>query len=289
LAQSYILSAPPPGVDGVLDVLDPKAPAPGGQGSSVMGGGAGEMLRNEALLLLPGLLAGNADLQKIIAFSGAFERTLDIIRSEGGIEGGIVVQDALTVIGTLLRFNVSNQNLFRELSLIPSLPPILHFPTPLAADEPAPDTFALQDWPEQKLVNAGLVLGLVRMLIGGPGGGNQSAMANGGVTRALLELSLASNAPNGLKCQALNTLTPIMLSSGPNQALLSTLMISPLVPVEPDYEHPQGGFIRLPPRPAAVALVAAVIEGDPSAGGKGLRGRAAGVNMFEVSFIDFQS
>lgn len=67
------------------------------------------MLRNEALLLLPALLAGNADLQKIIAFSGAFEKLIDIIAAENGIEGGIVVQDALTVIGTLLRFNVSNQ------------------------------------------------------------------------------------------------------------------------------------------------------------------------------------
>lgn len=149
----------------------------------------------------------------------------------------------------------------------------------------APDTFALQDWPEQKIYNAGLVLGLIRMLIGGPGGANQSAMASGGVTRCLLELSLASNAPNGLKCQALNTLTPTMLSSLPNQALLSTLMISPLVPVNADMEHPNGGFVRLPPRPAVVALVSAVIEGDPSAGGRGLRGRAAGVNMFEVSYI----
>lgn len=107
LAQTYLLSAPPPGVDGVLTVLDPKAPAPGSQGP--LGGGAGEMLRNEGLLLLPVLLAGNADLQKIIAFSGAFEKVLDVINSENGIEGGIVVQDALTVISTLLRFNVSNQ------------------------------------------------------------------------------------------------------------------------------------------------------------------------------------
>ncbi|KAL1411603.1 Vesicle-mediated ER to Golgi transport protein [Vanrija albida] len=284
LAQSYVLSAPPPGVDGVLTVLDPKAPAPGQQPGerNIMGGGAGEMLRNEALLLLPTMLAGNADLQKIVAFSGAFEKTLDIITSEDGIEGGIVVQDSLAVIGQLLRFNVSNQNLFRELSLIPSLPPILHFPTPLAPDAQAPDAFALQDWPEQKLYNAGLVLGLIRTLVGGPGGGNQSAMANGGVTRSLLELSLASNAPNGLKCQALNTLTPIMLSSVANQGLLSTLMISALVPVHADEEHPNGGFIRLPPKPAVVQLVSTVIEGDPSAGGRGLRGRAAGVNMFEA-------
>ncbi len=74
-----------------------------------MSGGASEMLRNEALLLLPALIAGNADLQKIVAFSGAFEKLLDIIQREGGIEGGIIVQDVLVAIGGLLRFNVSNQ------------------------------------------------------------------------------------------------------------------------------------------------------------------------------------
>ncbi len=67
------------------------------------------MLRNEALLLLPAMLAGNADLQKIVAFSGAFEKLFEIVHQEGGVDGGIVVQDALTVVGGLLRFNVSNQ------------------------------------------------------------------------------------------------------------------------------------------------------------------------------------
>jgi len=65
------------------------------------------------------------------------------------------------------------QNYFRELSLVPSIPPIFGFPSQLAADVPSPDEFALQFWPEQKLYNAGLVLGLIRSLIGGPGGGNQ--------------------------------------------------------------------------------------------------------------------
>lgn len=67
------------------------------------------MLRNEALLLLPAMLAGNADLQKIVAFSGAFEKVFDIVSQEGGVDGGIVVQDALSVLGSLLRFNASNQ------------------------------------------------------------------------------------------------------------------------------------------------------------------------------------
>jgi hypothetical protein len=190
--QSYIMSAPPPGIEGILAVLDPQAAqqqSQAGQAESRgMGGGATEMLRNEALLLCPALLAGNADLQKIVAFSGAFEKLFQIVNQEGGADGGIVVQDALTALGGLLRFNVSNQvscvtparmyradgqNYFRELSLIPSIPPVLGFPSSLAPDVLSPDDFALQYWPEQKIYNAGLVLGLIRMLIGGPGGGNQ--------------------------------------------------------------------------------------------------------------------
>ena len=144
------------------------------------------MLRNEALLLLPAMLASNADLQKIVAFSGAFEKLFDIIRQEGGTEGGIVVQDALTVLGGLLRFNVSNQvsqksldlstlifeNYFRELAMIPAIPAVLGA-TAVGPKESTPDEFALQFWPEQKIFNAGLVLSLIRMLVGGPGGGNQ--------------------------------------------------------------------------------------------------------------------
>lgn len=71
----------------------------------------------EALLLLHNLTVTNADLQKIVAFEGAFEKLLDIVFQEGGIEGGIVVQDCLAAVGTLLRFNSSNQ--VRQLSSTP--------------------------------------------------------------------------------------------------------------------------------------------------------------------------
>jgi hypothetical protein len=83
------------------------------------------------------------------------------------------------------------QNYFRELSLIPLLPPMLYFPSPPPPiDTPAPDDFTLQYWPEQKVVNAGLVLGLVRMLVGGPGGGNQVSEAMlGSVLRSTLNVS----------------------------------------------------------------------------------------------------
>lgn len=140
----------------------------------------------------------------------------------------------------------------------------------------------MQYWSDQKIHNTGLVLGLIRMLVGGPGGGNQNAMVSSGVTRCLLELSLASNAPPSIKSQCLSTLTPIFTASSTNQDLLSSLLVSPLLAVQADDEHPGGGFVRVPAKPAVEALVASIIDGDPTTGGKGLKARAAGVNMFEA-------
>lgn len=120
------------------------------------------------------------------------------------------------------------------------------------------------------------------MLVGGPGGGNQTAMVSSGVTRCLLELSLASNAPPSIKSQCLSTLTPILTASSANQDLLSSLLLSPLLAVQADDEHPGGGFVRVPAKPAVDALVASIIDGDPTTGGKGLKARAAGINMFDA-------
>ena len=73
-----------------------------------------EVLRNEALLLLQRLAAGHAEVQKIAAFEGAFDRLFGIVREEGGAEGGIVVQDCLGLVAVLLRDNASNQLMFRS-------------------------------------------------------------------------------------------------------------------------------------------------------------------------------
>ena len=62
------------------------------------------------MLLLISLASTNADIQKIVAFEGAFDKLFNIIELEGGISsGGIVVQDCLAGIVGLLRYNVSNQ------------------------------------------------------------------------------------------------------------------------------------------------------------------------------------
>jgi len=52
---------------------------------------------------------GNAEIQKLVAFENAFETLFGIMEQEGGVDGGIVVQDSLQLLANLLRYNSSNQ------------------------------------------------------------------------------------------------------------------------------------------------------------------------------------
>lgn len=63
----------------------------------------------ESLLLLISLTRSNTEIQKLVTFQATFEKLLDIIEDEEGISGGIIVQDSLTLMHNLLRYNVSNQ------------------------------------------------------------------------------------------------------------------------------------------------------------------------------------
>ncbi|SNX84002.1 related to transport protein USO1 [Melanopsichium pennsylvanicum] len=287
--------------------------APGGCGAILecLAEGAGsssEIVRNEALLLLPHLVYGNADIQKLVAFEGAFEKLLDVCAAEGRIEGGVVVQDALEGLEALLRYNVSNQNYFRETLSIPMLAPLLFFPPGPSNNEFTSkhaeheyarqlEAFCFQDWDHQKVVNAKIVLDIAGLLIGGQGEGrraNQSALLQCGMTKCLLDLSLASTAPASLKAQALHVSALVMQASRANQDLLSTLLVQPIKAVhhpkpedagdqEGEQDQPQDtayaasaepSFTRLEPRPAVVCLVETAIGSSGAKGGLGLRGAA---------------
>ncbi|KAH9473153.1 hypothetical protein Pst134EA_000231 [Puccinia striiformis f. sp. tritici] len=255
--QAHFLTAPG-GLGTILSILDDTR----------------EILRNEVLLILLNITEKNADIQKIIAFEGGFDRLFHIIDVEGGIgAGGIVVQDCLLCVGQLLRYNVSNQNYFRETSCIPHLAPMLLFPP---AQDPHPvalDSFATQPWSEQKLNNALLVLALARTLVSGAGAGkiaNQRALLIGGLTRCLAEMGLASAAPPVLKCEALHILAHVVRGSEINQDFISKLVMNPLAASSPssgqesgysDREKPE--FYRLPPQSTILALFSLILEGLP--------------------------
>ncbi|KZV96729.1 hypothetical protein EXIGLDRAFT_670845 [Exidia glandulosa HHB12029] len=231
-----------------------------------------EIIRNEVLSVIQVLIAQNADIQKIFAFGGAFEKLLGIVTQEGGIEGTVVVQESLACIDTLLRYNVSNQNYFREIGLVPSLCPLFLFPANFPDHIPAPQEFALQFWDIQKAANAQLVLGIVAMLVSSKGG----ASGDSSMVRFLVELGLASNAPTQLKLLALQSL--------PHLSPPLALQITPYVPV-PETNGEE--WDRLEARSALDVIVDIAINGEYSGTMPGpldatnLGLRSAAVSVFE--------
>jgi hypothetical protein len=61
------------------------------------------------IAMLAALIRQSAEIQKVLAFDGIFEKLFSIVTREGGLEGQPVVTDALKCVDTLLRFNTSNQ------------------------------------------------------------------------------------------------------------------------------------------------------------------------------------
>lgn len=59
--------------------------------------------------MVQALVLQSPDIQKVLAFEGAFEKLFNIVKEEGGVEGGAVAHEALICVDNLLRFNSSNQ------------------------------------------------------------------------------------------------------------------------------------------------------------------------------------
>lgn len=76
--------------------------------------------------MLAGLTNSSLELQKLVAFENAFDRVFALIDAEGGLgQGGIIVQDCLSLFHNLIRHNSANQSLFRETGGVPKLAKLL--------------------------------------------------------------------------------------------------------------------------------------------------------------------
>ncbi|KAI1309964.1 hypothetical protein EDD11_003944 [Mortierella claussenii] len=220
-----------------------------------------EIIRNEGLLLIISLTESNADLQKIVAFENAFERLLAIIDDEGAIAGGIIVQDCLQLVQNLLRYNVSNQNYFRETSCIQRIPAL--FEEPL--DESGRSDPSLKDqWSDQKGNNMIMVLELIRVLVvpdHSNTGPNQvrihqrltvvrpyqndllAHQSSRGILQLLIDLSLTSTAPQRVKASAFYALAELIRQNKVNQDFLSKAIIIPAHPPSVPSEEPSLSLI----------------------------------------------
>lgn len=209
-----------------------------------------EIIRNESILMIQSLISQSPDIQKVLAFEGAFEKLFDIITREGGIEGDVIVTDVLRCADGLLRFNSSNQSYFRDTTMPAVLCSLLQFPPTLQVQGSPPQEFALQFWNQQKTSNASLVIGIMGMLIGSKGSSSQGTQV---FVRCLIELALASNAPTPLKTQALQLL--------PNNSAfpLADVVVTPYMPV-PETNGEE--WDRLEPASALDVLVELALHGE---------------------------
>ncbi|CAG8460120.1 7921_t:CDS:10 [Paraglomus brasilianum] len=275
--QDCILTAPM-GISKLMDLFDDQQ----------------EVIRNEGLLLLISLTETNADIQKIVAFENAFDRLLEIITAEGGLNGGIIVQDCLQLTLNLLRYNVSNQNYFRETSCIQRISGLLGYPS---TSEDNIINYHFSDWHDQGTNNILVLLELVRILVAQNNTNtttNQRVMNQCGMLKPVIELALASNAPSPVKTQAFYALGDLVRANQTNQEVLARARVAVPLPTyrsnESSTSHSRTtsqssahlSFQELaqamPPRSAIMGLIAVAVGAEPESYGT----RAAATYAFEA-------
>ena len=139
--------------------------------------------------MLTALTPTSSDLQKLVAFENAFDRIFGIIDTEGSLtHGGAAVQDCLSLLANLLRFNVSNQSFFRETGWVKKFATLLK---EALQEQDSPD--GVPDWARaQRDKNLWGLLAVVRLfLIKGSIGtqANQLSFWQNGVLAQVLEIA----------------------------------------------------------------------------------------------------
>lgn len=125
----------------------------------------------------------------MVAFENAFEILFSLIEAEGTLTHGTeVVEDCLSLLAHLLRFNVSNQSFFRETGCVKKVTKLLSdCEQETEGDEPAaPWALVHRDKNVWGLL-AIIQLFLVRGGVGTPA--NQTAFWQNGVTEQVLSIA----------------------------------------------------------------------------------------------------
>ncbi|CAB3986473.1 general vesicular transport factor p115-like, partial [Paramuricea clavata] len=178
-----------------------------------------EIIRNEGLLLLTQLTKSNAAIQKIVAFENAFDRLIEIIAEEEFSDGGIVVEDCLLLMLSLLKSNVSNQNFFREGSYIQRMTPFFELDATLT-----PGTE--RGWSTQKMANINFMLKILRTLVS-PNNPQQTTafaqkiMNQCGILRLLCGILMATGIPSDILTETINTVSEVIRGNQENQNYFS--------------------------------------------------------------------
>ncbi|RCH80087.1 hypothetical protein CU097_001278, partial [Rhizopus azygosporus] len=197
----------------------------------------------------------------IVTFQATFEKLLFVIEEQEGISGDIIVQDSLTLMQNLLRYNVSDQVYFRETSCIQQIPGLLGYVGDADADHVP---FSFEDWPEQKVANTVLVLQLIRILTE-PGNSstpiNQTVMVQSGILLPIVQLALCSNVPSIVRTEALYAIAYVVDANRQNQDAFAKVVVA-CPPALGEDGQPIPNAQSSLPRPALVSLISIALMED---------------------------
>ncbi|OQD66540.1 hypothetical protein PENPOL_c004G00414 [Penicillium polonicum] len=178
---------------------------------------AREPVRNEALVLLIALTPASEELQKLVAFENAFEILFSLIEAEGALTHGTeVVEDCLSLLAHLLRFNVSNQSFFRETGCVKRVTQLLHECQEEPEDnDPAPQwSLVHRDknvWGLLAIIQLFLIRGGMSTPI------NQTAFWQNGVTEQVLSIAFGQRFSVSVTSKALSTCADLIRGNSPLQ------------------------------------------------------------------------
>lgn len=182
-----------------------------------------EAVRSEGLLLLVALTPSSPDLQKLVAFENAFDRVFAIIDAEGGLtNGGITIQDCLSLLANLLRLNVSNQSYFRETGWVKKLALLLN---DAVKEQGKPDGVA--EWARaQRDKNVWGLLAVLRLFLSKGSVGtqaNQMSFWQNGVLDQVLEIGFREGFDVHIRAEALATAADLIRSNSSLQESFAQL------------------------------------------------------------------
>ncbi|KAH7135412.1 p115 like vesicle tethering protein [Dendryphion nanum] len=190
-----------------------------------------EAVRNAALVLLNDLSQSSSELQKLFVFENAFERIFSLIEADGALtQGGIVVQDCLSLLANLVRFNASNQTNFRETGGVAKSAALL---PGSRNSKKAQLNQEEDDWiSPQSDKNIWGLLAILRMFIvkgSTSTRANQSAFHKHGLLQQTLNIAFEPSTALPIKIEALNTCADIIRGNPPIQQEFAQLQVRPFL------------------------------------------------------------
>lgn len=203
-----------------------------------------DAVRNEGLVLLTNLSRSSSELQKLFVFEDAFTKVFGMIQADGGLlQGGVVVQDCLSLLANLVRFNASNQTNIREMGHIARVASLL--PGGNKSKKPRFSQDEEDDWTSpQSDKNVWGLLAILRMfLVKGSAGTpqNQTAFQKHGLLRQLLNIAFDPATVMPIKIEALNTCADMIRGNPRLQEGFAQEQVRPMIePVPNGASTPNG-------------------------------------------------